>query len=122
MDGLSLLGGQPGQQPGQQHSREEWEAAAAGVLRRMGRMTAADPDALVWQKLTRTTLDGIEIPPLGVPEALADVTVPGPPGTAPYTRGSALSSAEAGWDVRAHLADPDAASAASDALVDLENG
>ena len=27
-----------------------------------------DPDALVWDKLTRTTLDGIAVPPLGTPD------------------------------------------------------
>ena len=124
MEHLSLLAGR------QEHSsagegrsdRELWEKAAADVLRKTGRMRADDPDALVWEKLTRTTLDGIAVSPLGTPETVHDVDDPGLPGAAPYTRGTAVSRPEAGWDIRAHLADPDAAQAAADAVTDLENG
>ncbi|GAA1921154.1 methylmalonyl-CoA mutase family protein [Nocardioides marmoribigeumensis] len=113
---LSLLAG------GEPHTREEWEKAAADVLRKTGRMKAEDSDALVWSKLTRTTLDGIEITPLGTPLLVADVPEPGEPGLAPYTRGSVAGRADEGWDVRAHYADPDAEQSARDVLTDLENG
>ena len=113
---LSLLAG------GEPHSREAWEKAAADVLRKTGRMREGDSDALVWSKLTRTTLDGIEISPLGTPLLVADVPEPGEPGLAPFTRGSVAGRPDEGWDVRAHVADPDAAKSAQDVLTDLENG
>ena len=116
MEHLSLLAG------GQEHTREEWEKAAADVLRKSGRMKADDPDSLVWDKLSRTTLDGLGVTPLGTPESLAGLSDRGLPGSAPYTRGSTATRPEEGWDVRANLADPDARQAAADALLDLENG
>ncbi len=114
---LSLVAGAP-----RTHTREDWEKAAADVLRKSGRMKDDDPDALVWEKLTRITLDGIEVPPLGTPELVIGVPDPGVPGQAPYTRGARLSRPEEGWDVRAHVADGDAARSAADVLTDLENG
>jgi methylmalonyl-CoA mutase len=124
MEHLSLLAGRQGRSStGEERSdRELWEKAAADVLRKAGRMKAEDPDALVWEKLTRTTLDGIAVPPLATPETVRDIADPGQPGAAPYTRGSGVSRPEEGWDVRAHLADPDAAQSAADAITDLENG
>ncbi len=116
MEHLSLLG------PSADAGREQWEKAAADVLRRSGRMKDDDPDSLVWAKLTRTTLDGIEIAPLGTPASLEGLPDTGLPGSAPYTRGAAVTPSEQGWDVRAHLADPDPAAAADAALLDLENG
>ena len=116
MDHLSLLAG------GQEHSRAEWEAAAAAVLRKAGRMTADDPDALARELLTRTTLDGIPIAPLGNVETVAGLPDTGLPGQAPYTRGRVLTRPQEGWDIRAHLADPDASLAAEAAITDLENG
>ncbi len=114
---LSLLAG-----ASRPHTREDWEKAAADVLRKSGRMKDDDPDALVWEKLTRITLDGIEVPPLGTPELVVGVPDPGVPGQAPYTRGSRLSRPEEGWDVRAHVADGDAERSAADVITDLENG
>ena len=114
---LSLLAG-----ASRAATREDWEKAAADVLRKSGRMKADDPDALVWEKLTRITLDGIEVPPLGTPELVVGVPAPGIPGQAPYTRGARLSSPEEGWDVRAHVADGDAQRSAADVITDLENG
>jgi methylmalonyl-CoA mutase len=114
---LSLLAGAP-----RTYTREDWEKAAADVLRKSGRMKDDDPDARVWEKLTRITLDGIEVAPLGTPELVAGVPEVGLPGQAPYTRGSAVTPPDDGWDVRAHLADPDPARSAADALTDLENG
>jgi methylmalonyl-CoA mutase len=113
---LSLLAG------GREHSTAEWEKAAADVLRKAGRMSADDPDALVHDKLTRTTLDGVAVPPLGTPDTLAGLPATGEPGAAPYVRGTTLSTPEEGWDIRAHLGDPDPARAAAAALDDLENG
>ena len=46
--------------PEDRYTRSDWEAATAAVLRKTRRMTDDDADALVWDKLTRTTLDGIE--------------------------------------------------------------
>ncbi len=119
MEHLSLLAG-GGEHP--RVTREQWEKAAADVLRKAGRLTDDDPDDLVWSKLTRTTLDGIDVPPLGLREHLDGLPPTGEPGVAPYTRGSALTRPDEGWDVRVHLADPDAKQAAADALTDLENG
>ncbi|HET6562693.1 MAG TPA: methylmalonyl-CoA mutase family protein [Marmoricola sp.] len=116
MEHLSLLAG------GQEHSSAEWEKAAADVLRKAGRMTADDPDALVWEKLARTTLDGVRIAPLGTPETVAGLPSTAEPGTAPYVRGSALSRPDEGWDIRTHVGDPDPSLAAAAALDDLENG
>ena len=119
MEHLSLLAG------GDEHTpatRAQWEKAAADVLRKAGRLSEDDPDEMVWSKLGRTTLDGIDVPALGLREHLEGLPPTGEPGVAPYTRGSAPSRPEEGWDVRAHLADPDAKQAAADALTDLENG
>lgn len=91
-------------------SQADWEKAAAAVLRKAGRLTETDSDALVWEKLTRRTLDGIEIPPLGTPDLLAGTTV-----TARPTRQGA-------WDIRASFADYDPAIVAEQVQVDLSNG
>ena len=120
MEHLSLLA--DGQQHDPTQERARWEKAAADVLRKSGRMTPDDPDHLVWQKLTRTTLDGVEVSPLGTPDSLEGLAPTGLPGQAPYTRGAAVTRPQEGWDVRAHLADPDAKQANTDALLDLENG
>ena len=76
---------------------EVWRATnpyeRAKVLRKARRMTDDDPDALVWDKLTRTTLDGIALPPLGTPALLEDLQTSGRP-----TRVGE-------WDVRAHVSD-----------------
>jgi len=120
MEHLSLLADGQDHDPAQERAR--WEKAAADVLRKSGRMTADDPDGLVWQKLTRTTLDGVEVAPLATPASLEGLPPVGLPGQAPYTRGAAISHPQEGWDIRAHLADPDAKQAAADAVLDLENG
>ncbi len=88
----------------------DWEAAAAAVLRKAKRLGEDDPDALVWQKLTRTTLDGIEVTPLGTPDLLEDRATSGRP-----TR-------QGDWDVRALVRADDAKLAHEEALVDLEGG
>lgn len=92
------------------HDLADWENLAAGVLRKAGRMGESDADALVWDKLTRTTLDGIAITPLGTPALVRDLQTAGRPDRA------------GDWDVRAHFADPAAAGTAADIDTDLNNG
>ncbi|MQW75938.1 methylmalonyl-CoA mutase [Nocardioides sp. dk4132] len=88
----------------------DWEAATAAVLRKSRRLTDEDPDSAVWDKLTRTTLDGIGITPLGTPQLLDALSTAGRP------------SRTGAWDVRAHLgAGPDR-SRNEAALVDLDGG
>jgi methylmalonyl-CoA mutase len=93
-------------------SREDWEKAAAAVLRKMGRLQERDPDADVWDRLAARTLDGIQVAPLGTPEVLDELRTGGRP------------SRTGDWDIRAHLAVPGGAEATVNeaALVDLNNG
>ena len=100
----------------------QWEHAAAAVLRRSGRLGEDDPDSAVVGRLTRRTLDGIPVAPLGTPETVADLPDPGMPGAPPFVRGSDVRRADLGWDVRVQLADPDVARSAEHVLADLENG
>lgn len=90
--------------PEDDHDRAEWEAAAAAVLRKAGRLADDDPDDRVWQKLTRTTLDGLPVTPLGIPDLLDDLATAGRP-----TRAG-------GWDVRTRPADN------AQVLADLDTG
>lgn len=92
------------------HSKSEWEAAAAAVLRKTKRLGEDDADELVWDKLTRTTLDGIAITPLGTPDLLGDLQTSGRP-----TRAGA-------WDIRARVAGSDPKALNEAALVDLDGG
>ncbi len=95
---------------GAPHSRAAWEHLAAGVLRKSGRLAEGDADDLVWAKLTRTTLDGLAITPLGTPDLVADLQTAGRPDRAGE------------WDVRGHFPDPDPEATAADVQVDLDNG
>lgn len=88
----------------------DWERATAAVLRKSRRMSEEDADSGVWEKLTRTTLDGIAVAPIASQADLADLTTSGRP-----TR-------EGDWDIRVHLVGPDAKAANEALLVDLENG
>ncbi|CAI9405428.1 methylmalonyl-CoA mutase family protein [Nocardioides sp. T2.26MG-1] len=88
----------------------DWEKGAAAVLRKARRLTEEDPDDLVWQKLTRTTLDGIGITPLGTRALLDDVATHG----RPVRQGD--------WDVRSFVEATDAKAANGEALNDLEGG
>ncbi|MEQ6903201.1 methylmalonyl-CoA mutase family protein [Nocardioides sp. YIM 152588] len=97
-------------QPEDTHTGAEWEAAAAAVLRKSRKLAEDDADALVWDRLARTTLDGIPITPLGTPADLADLQTSGRP-----TRAGA-------WDIRAHYGHADAALLNEHALVDLDGG
>lgn len=93
-----------------QHAVGDWEKIAAAVLRKAGRLTDADPDSLVWEKLARATLDGINVAPLGAPSET------------PAVRGPVPARPETGWDIRPQHSGPDPKSANQAALVDLENG
>lgn len=92
-----------------EHTRDEWERAAAAVLRKARRLPEDAPDSGVWEALTRTTLDGIEVPPLGT---IADV--PGPR--------LLPERSEDGWDIRSHLGGLDPKRTNEEALLDLGNG
>lgn len=94
-------------QPGDEHGVAEWEAAAAAVLRKARKLSDEDPDSRVWEKLTRTTLDGIAVTPLGVPGEEAAAVRP--------TRKGA-------WDIRSLISDPETKLANEAALVDLDGG
>lgn len=87
-----------------------WEAAAAGVLRKARRLGEDAPDSDVWAALTRTTLDGIGVAPIGRPADLEGLTTTGRP-----TRAGA-------WDVRTQVEVVDAKAANEAVLQDLENG
>lgn len=100
----------------------DWERAAAGLLRKSGLLGIDDPDTLVWDRLTRTTLDGIGVSPLGTAAAMADLPDIGLPGQAPFTRGVSRGRPDDGWHIRTMINDPTASAAAADALTDLENG
>jgi len=113
MEHLSLLAG------GQEHTVADWEREAAAVLRKSGRLGADEPDAKVWDKLTRTTLDGIAVTPLGTPGEVAD---DGLPGQAPYTRGTRATRGDLGWDIRPVFSDPSVETTVADILTDLDNG
>ncbi len=98
-----------------------WSAAAAAVLRKVGRMPADADDSAAWDLLARRTVEDLPIPPLGTPQRSADLHPPGDPGRPPYTRGSSAPST-CGWDVRPLLTDPDPRAANAAALADLESG
>jgi methylmalonyl-CoA mutase len=103
MESLSL-------ETGPAHARSEWEAAAAAVLRKSGRIGPDDADANVWSQLTRRTLDGLEVSPLGTPALVADLVTAGRP-----TRAGA-------WHNCPLFAAPDAAATQQEILTDLDNG
>lgn len=97
-------------QPEDRHSRADWERETAKVLRKARRMGDDDPDALVWDKLTRTTLDGIALPPLGTPDLLEALQTSGRP-----TRAGE-------WDVRSCFAAGPEKAVNEELLADLEGG
>ena len=78
--------------PEDRHTRKDWERETAKALRKARRMSDDDPDALVWDKLTRSSLDAIALPPLGTPALLEDLQTAGRP-----TRAGE-------WDIRSFLA------------------
>ncbi len=88
----------------------DWESATAAVLRKTRRLADDAADADVWEKLARTTLDGISVAPIGQRTDLEGLATAGRP-----TR-------QGDWDVRVHVVGPDAKAANEALLVDLENG
>ena len=96
--------------PQDTHGRADWEAAAAAVLRKARRLGDDDDDALVWGKLTRTTLDGIGVTPLGTSDLLDGADL------------SHRPTRVGDWDLRAHLGVVDAKAAHEEAITDLEGG
>ena len=87
-----------------------WEAATAAVLRKARRLGDDAPDSDVWAALTRTTLDGIDVAPIGQPSDLEGLTTSGRPARA------------GAWDVRTPVEVDDAKAVNEAALQDLENG
>ncbi|MBL0748700.1 methylmalonyl-CoA mutase family protein [Nocardioides baculatus] len=87
-----------------------WEAATAAVLRKARRLGEDAPDSDVWAALTRTTLDGIEVAPIGQRSDLDGLATSG----RPQRVGS--------WDVRTSLVGADAAAMNEAALADLDTG
>ena len=96
--------------PDDHYDAAAWEAATAAVLRKARKLGDDDPDSAVWAKLTRTTLDGIRVAPIGSPADLEVLSTYGRP-----TRAG-------DWDIRAHVSGPDAAAANEAMLIDLDNG
>ena len=88
----------------------DWEREAAAVLRKARRLGEDDADDRVWAKLTRTTLDGIGVSPLGTAALLDELQTSGRP-----TR-------QGDWDIRAYVDADDAKLANEEALVDLDGG
>ena len=95
---------------GDTYGAAAWEAATAAVLRKARRLRDDAPDSDVWSVLTRTTLDGIDVPPIGQPSDLDDLR----------TEGRPISTGP--WDIRTPLVGDDAAAVNEAALVDLDNG
>jgi methylmalonyl-CoA mutase len=94
--------------PEDAHTRAEWDADAAKVLRKAGIMDAGDADALAWERLARTTLDGLTVPPLGLPGE--------------ETTGALRPQRAGAWDIRVLVGNPDPKAANDEALADLEGG
>ncbi len=99
-------------------SRADWEAAAAGVLRKARSLAADARDTDVWDALAFDSLAGVSIPPLGYRELVSEVD-PGHPGVPPFTRGRRPRPAAEGWDLRVEVLGPDANAAA---LHELDQG
>jgi methylmalonyl-CoA mutase len=95
---------------GDTYDAAAWEAATAAVLRKARRLGEDAPDSDVWAALTRTTLDGVAVAPIGQQSDLDGLTTAGRP-----TRVGA-------WDVRTQVEVVDDKVANEAVLQDLENG
>lgn len=115
-DRLELAG------PDDQHSAADWEKSTAAVLRKTRKLADDAPDSEVWEKLTRTTLDGIAVAPIGTLDSVSGLPATGAPGASPFTRGRLAEKPEIGWDIRPALYGLEAKALNEAALVDLENG
>ena len=100
-------------------SREQWEEAVLKVLNRgrpEGRELSLDA---AMDRLRTTTVDGLEIEPLYVP----DGRPLGYPGVMPFDRGATLRTGDMeSWDVRQLHEDPDAQASREAVRTDLERG
>ncbi|HZK36064.1 MAG TPA: methylmalonyl-CoA mutase family protein, partial [Aeromicrobium sp.] len=105
-----------------EHTLADWERATAAVLRKSGRLGGDASDSDVWGLLTKQTLDGIDVTPLGTLSLTEDLPDVGLPGQSPYTRGSGAVREFGAWDIRAQFVDPDPKVTAGHLLTDLENG
>ncbi|MGI8414876.1 MAG: methylmalonyl-CoA mutase family protein [Nakamurella sp.] len=96
-------------------TREQWLAAAAGVLRKSGKLaassTAGASAAAVLELLTSHTVEGLPVPALGAADSAA--------GYPASRRGTATTD---GWDIRVAVADPDRDAARAAVLADLQGG
>ncbi len=102
-------------------SEQDWEAAAAAVLRRAGRLGEDAAPGTAWETLAVTTVEGLVVPPLGTAGRLAGSGGPTFPAAAGAPAGRA-GDVSVGWDIRALVSDPDADQASSAATTDLESG
>lgn len=96
--------------PADRWTVHDWEHQAAAVLRKARRMAEDDPDDLVWSKLGRRTLDGIDVTPLGTAGLLEGLQTSGRP------------MRQGDWDVRVRVDAADPALANAEALADLDGG
>src|SRR3712207_9282659 len=64
---------------GDEYDVAAWEAETAAVLRKARRLGEDAPDSDVWVALTRTTLDGIDVAPIGQPSDLDGLRTSGRP-------------------------------------------
>lgn len=120
---------QPGADPGAEQSRPAhvmtiplnvpgvtagdqaaWEAGAAAVLRKARRISDTDADSIAWAKLTKKTVEGLAVTPIGVAD---DTPVP------PARR---ARRPETQWDIRIPVIDTDPQRAAEAILADLDGG
>lgn len=96
-------------------TREQWLAAAAGVLRKSGKLPPSSTDGesadAVLGLLTSRTVEGLPVPALGVADSTA--------GYPASRRGTATTD---GWDIRVSVADPDRDAARAAVLADLDGG
>lgn len=95
---------------GDTYDATAWEAATAAVLRKARRLADDAPDSDVWAALTRTTLDGIAVAPIGQQSDLDGLITSGRP------------ERVGAWDIRTSLAGSDAKAVNEAALADLDNG
>ena len=89
-----------------------WEAATAAVLRKTRLLGEDAPDSDVWDALSRTTLDGVAVPPIGHPGYVEGLRTSGRP------------QRVGPWDVRTQVDVPRGGEREANeaVLVDLENG
>ena len=93
------------------HLEQVWQHQAAAVLRKAGRLSTDAPDDQVWAALARKTVEGLVVPPLGVP---GTDSVPDHDGRRDGPLG--------GWDIRARITDSDPGTAAAAAVDEWQHG